>query len=179
MSDEQKWITGIQQGDKDLFDEMARALYPRLLEFACSYTHSWTVAQDVVQEVLMRLWERHASWKPHSSARAYLFAAVRNRALNEQRDHPVSRNFPLSSILDQPSDEAPPGTTAELADLSLSYRIAVREMPERRRKVFQLSRVYGLSYDEIATVLGISINTVRTQMKDALKHVRAALEDFL
>ena len=123
--------------------------------------------------------------QPHShygesvgSAQAYLFQATRNRVLNhlrhlriEQRTEPELRGEGSST---------PPADAALVQEeLSTAVQLAVQALPDRCREVFELSRVHGLKYAEIARTLGISVKTVEAQMGKALRTLRERLASWL
>jgi RNA polymerase sigma-70 factor (ECF subfamily) len=170
---EQEWIERIREGDATAFSEMVTAYYSGLFDYAYGLTGSPQAAEDLIQDVLLAIWERRSAWRPSHSVKAYLFGAVRNRAHNFRRD-----KKPSASEIDLP-DEDDPDATLRFHDLFADYRAAVAGMPERRRQVFRLSRLYGLTYEEIGEVLGISVNTVRSQISEALVYLRDRLSEHL
>lgn len=173
------WIERIRQSDYDAFAAMTRAYYPSLFDYTYSLTRSTQAAEDLVQDVLLKIWVGRYAWTPAGSAKAYLFRAVRNRGLNYLRDQKPRQYEDLTVAETIAHPNASPGADLDYQALKQAYRVAVDELPERRRQVFQLSRLYGLTYDEIGAILNISINTVRTQMTAALKHVRDRLSGYL
>ena len=174
---DEQWIIRIQQGDYDAFAEMTKRYYAGLFDFAYSYSHSPDTAQDLVQDVLTRVWINRNSWFPKGTAKAYLFRAVRNRSLNERRDRQQKRERPLSSAENIPVET--PESIVRYKRLLSEYQAAVETLPDRRQLIFRLSRLYGLTYPEIAVMLNISLNTVRTQMTAALKQIRSFLAHHL
>jgi len=112
--------------------------------------------------------------------RAYLYAAARNQALTILRHervvdrHVLRQTSPGAPVAMYPSADA----AVELDEIACAARRAIAALPERSRLVFQLSREQGMTYAEIATVLGISIKTVEGTMMRALKRLRAGLEGF-
>lgn len=173
-SDETHLVHRIRNGDGAAFDQLVRIHYRDLFDFALTLVRIPAIAEDVIQDVLLNVWERRAGWQPIPSPRAYLFAAVRNRAYNALRDR---RKF-AEPDPDEPSAFAS-DELARYHDLVRDYRLAIGDLPDRRREVYRLSRLYGLTYDEIAAVLDISPNTVRSQMAAALKHLRRRLIEYL
>lgn len=168
-------IARIRSGDEAAFSELVRTHWASLFDFTYHYTRSVPATEDILQDVFLNIWEGRAGWDLNRSVRAYLYGAVKNRAYNYLRSkkdtvEPEAARF-------EASDEA--DAELKMAELARDYRDAVSELPERRREVFRLSRLYGLSYEEIAQVLGISINTVRSQMSAALRHLRRKLADHL
>jgi len=161
--------------DAPAFAAVVRAHYTGLFDYAYGITRSAEEAEDLVQDVLLWVWEHRAEWRPVPSARAYLFRAVRNRALNAVRNRAVRRRAAEEADASLPAADDP-AAGLEYGELVDRYRAAVADLPERRRQVFRLSRLYGLTYEEIGAVLGVSVNTVRTQMTAALRHLRERLD---
>jgi RNA polymerase sigma-70 factor (ECF subfamily) len=179
----------IRQGDRVAFQELFYAHYQPLCAYACSYVHSFEVAEDLIQEVFLDLWKRRSAWYPDHSLKAFLYGAVRNQALNYRRQLLTRRRAQASieresiSSADDPEKMLDDVELAldndELAldddELALAARRAIIELPEHRRHIFMLSREENLSYAEIASTLGISVKTVETQMARALRHLRSRL----
>jgi RNA polymerase sigma-70 factor (ECF subfamily) len=135
-------------------------------------------AEDVVQEVMLNLWRHRETLSVEDSLRAYLYRAVRNRALNSARNDRVRREAIPHLVPESP--ESPSSESALLeGELETAARAAIAELPPRCREIFELSRVKGLRYTEIAETLGISIKTVETQMGRALKSLRERLAPYL
>ena len=161
----------------DAYESIFKSYYAQLVGVAESMLRERAAAEDVVQEVMVELWHRRATIKVESSLRAYLFRAVRNRALNQLRHQKVA---PLA---DPDAADRVAGPAAdrdfETRELNAAIQKAVAGLPDRCREVFQLSRVQGLTYDEIARTMGISIKTVEAQMGKALRVLREELAAFL
>ena len=164
----------LRRGDTTAFDAIFRTWYGPLVGTAERMLRDRAVAEELVQDVMLELWRRRESLAPEGSAQAYLFQATRNRVLNhlrhlkiEQRSELELRGDPLST----------PHADAEVTqeELSVAVQDAVRSLPDRCREVFELSRVHGLKYAEIATQLGISVKTVEAQMGKALRTLRERL----
>lgn len=180
---EQVWPERVRAGDEDAFEAMFAAYYPALCDFVLGYVRAPDVAEDLVQDVFLRIWDRHEKFEPAGSIGAYLFAACRNRALDHvkhegvvARVSDVGRREGRSPGLGQaPSDPDVESQAVELAD---AFRSAVRELPERRRLVVVLRWEHGLSHAEIARVLGISVKGVETQFGRAMATLRARLAHF-
>lgn len=158
-----------------LFD----ARYAELCRFARRYVHSDAAAVDVVQEVFARLWERRDR-RPLSDIRpAYLYRAVRNRALN-RIEKAESRDEALQSLSPVASGRIP-GPDDRLQSERLRRRVeaAIEALPPRCREIFLLVRRDGLTYSETADALDLSESTVDTQMGRALSRLREELADLL
>jgi len=157
------------------FETLFRAHHDALCGFAYRYVQSREVAEDVVQEVFLYLWEH---WNPtavEAYTKAYLFTAVRNAALSHLRHQSVVRRSESQTI--ELFSRFHPTADGEFraAELALALERAIARLPERCRLVFTLSREQGLTYNEIAAALEISVKTVEMQMGRAYKALRKSL----
>lgn len=172
---EHRWAEQIREGDRAAFEEMFYAYYPQLCAFAVEYVKSQDRARDVVQEVFLRIWERRAEWNLRGSLKAYLYQAVRNRALNHVRRN---KRRDLDTPLDG-HDALSNGQTAEdqfhFRELSDAVQDAISQLPERRRMTFLLHRRHGFSYAEIAQIMDVTSKTVENQIGRALKFLRSQI----
>jgi len=164
---EKEMIRLIARGDEQAFEELFRSVYARLVVYAAHYMGDRQEAENIVQMVFIKFWEKRRELKIRSLSN-YLTVAVRNACLNELR-----RQKPRYSIDDQfniPDSQA----EEELPDETLLKHIreAIDDMPPQRKKIFKMGRFEGLKYKEIASKLGISPKTVEVQMGKALKTLR-------
>lgn len=170
---EERWVSQVQTGDPEGLREMFYAYYPDLCRFASSYVRSESVAQGVVQDVFIDIWERRFTWVIHGSLKAYLYKAVRNKSLNHLRSEEASKRA-METVLDRREDHT--GRTAEdvyrYSELKAAIQNAIDEMPSRRRRVFILHRAHGLTYKEIAKIMGIKPKTVENHIGRCLKYLR-------
>lgn len=169
----------LRAGDDAVFDALFRSHYPDLVGFAESFVRERAVAEDVAQEVMLELWRRRQSLVPEVSLRAYLFRATRNRALNHIRHERVAARVEPELLHTGPS--AAPSADRPMVEQELREAVdrAIALLPERCREVFELSRMQGLKYAEIAQVLEISVKTVEAQMGKALRVMREQLAGWL
>ena len=170
------WCRRLRASDRAAFEALFRAVYADLFRYAKSLTHDAVSAEDAVQEALLRLWIRRATLDPGRSLRALLYVTVRNLALDQERNS-VKRQALLKTMDDQQRPPTPGDLTgARMLEARIHSWIA--ELPERRREAFRLSRFDGLSYAEIASVMGLSIKTVDHHIWLALQHLRRRLGQF-
>jgi RNA polymerase sigma-70 factor, ECF subfamily len=176
--DERELLERLRAGNEDAFDAIFRAHYAPLVGLAEGMLRNRAVAEEIVQDVMLELWRRRQALEVEESIRAYLFRATRNRALNHLRHVRVeTRGEPdaVGATADQPTA---PATLVE-EEIQVALRGAISHLPDRCREVFELSRVHGLRYAEIAAALGISVKTVEAQMGKALRLLRERLAPWL
>jgi len=176
--DDRDTLERLRRGDQSAFDALLREHYPTLVRFAEGLVGRRAVAEEVVQDVMLQFWRRRDRLASDSSPIAYLFQATRNRALNHLRHVKVERR---SEPYARGPAAAAPAAEARMAEDEIEAAVeqALRELPARCREVFELSRVHGLKYAEIARVLGISVKTVEAQMGKALRQLRERLAPWL
>jgi RNA polymerase sigma-70 factor (ECF subfamily) len=179
-------IDRIRGGDIVAFEALFRAYYEKLLRFSLGYIGSLEAAEDLVQDVFARIWEQRAGWEVRESMAAYLYGSVRNRCLDYVRHRLVERRWAERVVATNAysGDElqlVPESADAALEqdELDRAIRVAVQRLPERCRQTFLLSREHGLTYQEIAVVMGVSVPTVKIQIGRALRSLRTSLAPFL
>ena len=156
------------------FDALYLELYPSLCDYTSSFVQSADVAEDIVQSVFVAVWESRHSWTPRSGARAYLFGACRNRAVDHLRHaHVVSRSIGIDDRpgLGEGSHQARADEMLEALEAGDRLRRAVAYLPRRRRQVVEL-RLTQHTNREIATALGISVKGVENQFSRAVLDLR-------
>lgn len=180
--EEKQWVRSVRErGDRTAFEKIFRAYYKRLHGFAYSYVRQGEIAEDIVQSVFLKIWTQKEKWDPPGTVKQYLFAAVRNEALNKIRHQQVVaeaedevvhkfEEFNRQSLFEEDFD---------VEELRREIQKGIDQLPARCRQIFILNRWSGLTYSEIADYLEISINTVNTQMGRALKSLRDHLSNYL
>lgn len=177
--DPQALTRRIREGDAAAFEIVFRAHYSELCSFVHVQVGSADIAEELVQDVLLRVWNGRAHLDPQQPLRPYLYRAARNHALNYLKRRRVEdRSLHDVTALPAPAVSA---TDDEVRTHELSGAIdqALAALPERCRLIFMLSRDRGMSYAAIAEALNISPKTVETQMGRALKSLRASLAAFM
>ena len=158
----------IRQGDNTAFSQIFQKYYQALYQFAGRFVKDAQTAENIVQDVFVKLWTNRENCLITSSLKSYLYAATRNTALNF-----LSHEKKQLSTEDLMSDRR--DTTANPEERIIENEMidgvhkAIEKLPEKCRYVYLMKRYDDLKYHEIAEILDISINTVKTQMKRALK----------
>jgi RNA polymerase sigma-70 factor (ECF subfamily) len=139
------------------------------------------LAKDLVQDVFARLWEKRHQLNISKPVKAYLLRAVINRSLNHVRDHSKMHVVSLDTLKPEQHATPPNETGAKLEAHELNSLIAgtIQELPLKCRLAFQLSRDEEMSYNEIASHMGISVKAVEKHISKALKKLRDSLNTYL
>jgi len=161
------------------FERMFRDHYGVLCSYANGFLHDLDASEEVVQEVMLKIWENRSSIVFTSSVKSYLFRAVRNGCLNLLKHLSVKEEYRSYREREADTLHRSPEDEVMVSELESKIREAIDRLPIERRKVFIMSRYDGLSYQEIAAGLGISVKTVENQMGKALKTLREELSDYL
>lgn len=179
---DERWIRRIRTGNHKAFEKLFFAYAGDLCAFAAQHLDEEEMAEDIVQEVFCDLWRRHESLSPKGTTKAYLFRAVRNKALDCLDHRRVSRNHRAAIKRDQHLERRGAGNEPlrNLQSQELRQRVkqAVENLPERRRMIYCMVRRHGMSYVEVSDSLDIATKTVENQMGRALKTLRDRLKEY-
>jgi RNA polymerase sigma-70 factor (ECF subfamily) len=175
----QDLIKRIADGDEMAFENLFRIFYKPLCAYAFNFLKDSDSAEEIVQDVLVHIWQSRKTFQIETAIRAYLYRAVHNRCMNFFRHEAVKQHYQSYKVaLSEQSYEAA-GSRLALNELKHKIDEGLETLPPACRQIFRLSRMEGLSYKEIADLLEISVKTVENQMGKALKLMRIHLADFL
>jgi RNA polymerase sigma-70 factor, ECF subfamily len=170
----------IKLGDEHAFELLFRKYYVRLCGFSNKFLNDPEQAKEVVQEVFTKIWEGRTNIDPEDSLNAYLFKIAQNLSINKlQRKKVESKYIEIYKLVYVDNREFSPYDSLLAHELNDNLNIAVSKIPPKCRRIFELSRLDGLKYNEIAAVLNISVKTVEAQMSKALNILRFELKDYL
>ena len=160
------------------FEQLFKTHYSALCAYANHFLKDVDAAEEVVQEVMFKLWSNRSTIIISSSVKSYLFRAVRNGCLNVIKHLAIREEYHRGrgkegDVADDAMD------TLVVSELQQKIREAIDKLPLERRKVFIMSRYDGLTYQQIADKLSISVKTVENQMGKALKTLREELSEYL
>ncbi len=149
-----------------------------MVGFALDKMRNQDAAEDLVQEAFVRVWERRRELRPYASPRAYLYRVLRNLITDDYRRRRLRDRFSFLRSLSDPVEVPSPLATLEASEFATAANRAVNSLPERRRDVFILAHLQGLSYREVAEAMGITPRTVANHMSLALTQLRNSLSAF-
>ena len=148
----------------------------KLYRFALRITGSVHAAEDVVQEVLERIWKTSSEQtKGIQNWEAWCMTLTRNSSLNKARDEAQRRTASIDHLTEIHTDGVTPAQTLESSDLVAQIRRLMQSLPEKQRLVMHLRDIEELSYEEIAAVLDMSMDQVKVNLHRARKTMREKL----
>lgn len=160
------------------FEQLFKMYFKSLHAYACTILKDAATAEEMVQNVFFKLWEKKEQIAVQQSLNAYLYKTVYYECLNYIKHSKVRAAY-KSYTLNNSTEEEQTSDRTSLRELEGRLDIAIKKLPEQCRAIFQLSRFEELKYKEIAERLGISIKTVENQMGKALKILRKELSEYL
>jgi RNA polymerase sigma-70 factor (ECF subfamily) len=163
------------EGDTLAFRKIYEFYRGRIFAFAYVHAKSKDMAEEAVQEVFIRLWEKRDQIKTDQSLENYIKVSVRNQVVNLLKKASLDQSLQnkiRASIEALRND--PPDLLLE-KELARLHQLAIQSLSPQQQQVYRLSREEELTYDEIAARLGISRNTVKSHMKEAIKTLRTRI----
>lgn len=175
----QTHLQSLPQSDEAAFERLFKEHFKSLYAYAYTIVKDEVAAEEIVQNVFYKIWDKKKQPEIQTSIKAYLYKAVYHDSLNYLKHLKVRAQY-KSQVMHQHKEEGTPASgKLLLKELEEKLRDAMNGLPEQCRTIFQMSRFDGLKYQEIASQLGISVKTVENQMGKALKLLRVKLIDFL
>ncbi len=169
------YIAGVQRGDEAIFTAFVHTYLPVLTRFSYGFTGNEDAAHDIVQEVFARIWQLGPDWRPFTNIAAYLFTAVRNRALNSVKAAQASER--LQDALREQIDP-PLGDNEAYADIALIalIRRESQRLTERQQTALRLRFEQGMTTSQVASVLGVEPKAAEKLFARAFAALRTRLE---
>lgn len=170
-------VNGLRRGNRSAFHELYCVYHQDIYAYAISLLKSKHLAEDLLQEVFIKIWEKRGQLNPHLSFRSYIFTVTRNMAFNT-----LAKAATQTKLKDEIfyKGRKRKTDTADYSLLEQNYnklkQKALESLTPRCRLVFEMSRDGGKSYKEISEELGVSENTVKNQISTALADIRLFLE---
>ena len=165
--------------DEAVFEQVFKTHYKNLHAYALTMLKDDDEAEEMVQQVFFKLWERAEHLSFSGSIAAYLYRAVHNESLNFLKHQKVKSAHHMHVAYSMKNKSEQVHGKMMTKELEKKFREALSELPEQCRTVFQMSRFEEMKYKEIADKLEISIKTVENHMGKALKLLRTKLVDYL
>lgn len=172
---EQYLLEQIQGGNHAAYEQVFRSYYERLCNYAHQLMQDQDEAEEMVQEVFVKIWDKRENLVVNFSLKSYLYKAVYNTCLNRLKQMKNSKASMVENLPQSISDNG----NIMIRELEKNIGQAIEKLPEQCRIIFKLSRFEELKYAEIAEHLNLSVKTVENQMGKALRVLRQELKDYL
>ena len=169
-------IRKLKKGDIDAFNRIFYAYSSKLYHFAYGYLKSKEDAEEMVQEIFSKIWDKRADIKEEYEFRSYLFSIAFNYVKKHFRSKALIIKYSEFATLDHPETQQI-HEDVNYASLKVMVDKLINQMPEKRKAVFFKSRVEGKNSKEIAEEMNISQRTVENHLNQALKFLRLRLKD--
>ncbi|HEY4324178.1 MAG TPA: RNA polymerase sigma-70 factor [Mucilaginibacter sp.] len=172
---EREFITMLN-GSEEGFSLLFKRFYPGLIRYAAALLPCPNdESADIVSDVFATLWNSRKNIKIQGSVSSYIYIAVKNRVY----DHIKKKKLDFKELNDdelnlQDTTEPVPDQLLMLKEVNQRIIYLINKLPDRTRLIFQMNRNENLTYNEIAEILNISVNTVKTQMYRSLKFLNQA-----
>lgn len=173
----------LRNGDDKAFGDVFKHHYRGLCAYSYTFLKDHNASEEIVQDFFTGLWENQSLRKVDISLKLYLYRGIHNKCLNHLKSLAVSQNRHKRYVqyIQEETELMNMDTESELYERFFSESFekdvyeAINTLAPQQRTIFTLSRFHQKSYAEIANELGISINSVKTQMSRALQKLRALL----
>lgn len=175
-------VEQLKRGNEGAYKYIYDQHYVLLCHAANQFVHDSFLAETIVGDIIFHLWEIRESLDITVSIRSYLMRSVRNRCLDYLNSERERKEISFSVIMPEEgnlqSDDYPLGMLLE-RELEAEIRKAIDKLPAECKCVFEKSRFEGKKYQEISEELGISVNTVKYHIKNALSLLQKELGKYL
>lgn len=174
---ENELLLQLSNGNPVAFEKIYYSYSPKLFNALVKLVKSDTVAQEILQDVFLKVWENREKIDPEKTFRSYLFKIAENKAYDFFRK--AARDKKRYEALIVAATEHYEHIENELFSIEESriLEMAIGALPPQRQLVFRLSKQEELSYDEISKRLGISISTISDHIVKAKKSIRNFLSN--
>ena len=178
LSELDRLVLAARDGDRSAFDELVRRTYVDTYTLAMRLTAHEEDARDVVQETYLRAWKGLDGFRGDAQFSTWLYRITANTAYTTVRRRRRHRADALDAMVEEPVEtriEAQPEDAAEQSALLAELSVAVEQLPPKLRVLVVLKDVYGLSHEEIADELGISVAAAKVRLHRGRRRLRDLL----
>ena len=171
--------------DEQAFEELITRHQNAVIGTAAKMLNSTSEAEDIAQQVFIRLWKSAPRYKPKAKFTTFLFTITKNLVFNESRRRSRKKESSIEEREDdfhlQTPDTQNNSPDKELlqGELQTAIDSAINSLPEKQRMAVILRRYQNMSYDEIANVLELSVSAVKSQLFRARNELRDSLQQYL
>jgi len=175
---EKELIDRVKEGDQVAFELLFHFYYRGLVIYSTQFTTDRMEAEEIVQEIFVKFWNKRQRLLSSESLKSYLFTSVKNSSLNFLKHKKVEEKYIRQMTELAASHLAYEPDLYIDSELQDRIRHAMELLPGKCREIFNMSRIIGMKNEAIAAELNISKRTVETQISKALKILRIELKDY-
>ena len=182
-----KCMLAVKKGDRNAFDDLMRKYYPRILNFAYRFFGNRQLAEDLAQDVFMKVYRSAARYQPHSKFQTWLYTIAKNTCLNELRSHrgqvlsldegPHTDGSEVRKELPDPA--ADPATEFLQKEKEAQVRAAIAYLSEKQKMAVILKRYESFTYAEIAATLDVTEKAVKSLLSRAKVNLKNKLANMI
>lgn len=178
---EKALVEQLRGGDEKAFEIIFNAYFNMLFSYACNFLERPFLAEDIVEDVFFRLWERRETLEIKGSLPGYLFTSVKNACLDHTKSINVRQDYEKRVHKKTALEEnitlasSTPVDPLQYKELRNTVKKAVESLPAEYKKVFKMSSYYKMTNKEIAVKLGLSSHTVGKYLKKAIDRLKKSL----
>ena len=183
--DEREIFKQLKAGDEQAFEYFFKRYFELLYNYALQITKDQIYSEEIVEDTFVLIWEKREAIDLHGSPKAYLFKTVYNQCLNYFKHKKVGNKYKEFFIYHQPNSDFTKSYSNYPLEILIDKEFqeilgkSIAKLPEQCKRIFVMSRLEDKKNKEIAEILGVSVNTVKTQILRGLKQVRTDVKDLL
>lgn len=187
---DEELLRRFNEGDAEVFELLVRRYERPLYNFILRSVRRRERADELLQDVFLKVVQRSGDFKGNSKFSTWLYTIARNLCIDHSRKMVFRRHKSLDApgrsdgedgptLLERTASEEPRTDRVAIAkDLQVRITAAVEELPEEQKEVFLMRQVQGMAFKEIADVVGVPENTVKSRMRYALERLQRALAEY-
>lgn len=168
-------VRNIKGGDMRSFDVLFERYYPLICTFAFKMLRDREMADDITQDIFMKLWLYRSNLDPNQSVKSMLFTMTRNKCLDYFRSKREALKNLVPLVGEDLQDSTAADDSVDLHETGALLATSISRLPEQRKMIFEMSRYMHLSNKDIAKRLNISVRTVEKHIELALKDLRGTM----
>lgn len=178
-------VLRIKRSEEPAFEMLFKLFYKQLLQYALVYVKHPHIAEEIVHDSFLKIWEIRSTIDENQSLKAFLYRCVHNNSINYLNKVKVTNRLAEEYGIEllhrgelfqhDPNDRYFEQLSND--DLIEKIKKNIQELPSQCREIFMMCRIYGLTYNQIAEKLNISVNTVKTQLSRAMQKIRDEIKN--
>jgi len=169
-------VLGLIKGNKKCFLNIYNRYKDKVYYYTLKITRSDSIAEEIVQDVFVKIWTKRDQINPSYPFPSYLFRITHNHTINILKRNTFEEKVKRNILSKANTSSCETEDTVIYNEYLRILSDAIKQLPPKRKDIFDLSRMQGISHDEIASQMGISKNTVKSQIVKANKSIRKYIQ---